>query len=141
MENYLQTKSCKLFEILLGVINSNIIDKTILISNEYHPLLSPSGFKLNIYTHRRAITHTGSYIEHIFIKKLQFNSTIQEAFVINSNVIDHHPVFLDISSDQKENEPVCMTKTAVANDIEKCEALISSNEKIFINNKFNYVKY
>lgn len=105
--SFLSNKNNSNIAIIFGDININIFDKTELVANDYSAMLSYKSFKS-------------------YTKTQLSNLLVYDAFVINTDVTDHFPVFLSISYDQRKSTPLLDAKTISKFDKSKFESLISN---------------
>lgn len=98
LETHFTNNKCKQIDIFLGDLNIDILDKTHLTTTNYFGVLSSLGFKSYINSYTRVTATTTTCLDHIFIRKSVESCLMKyESFVINSDITDHFPTYLNIS--------------------------------------------
>lgn len=146
LEPYLKNHKGNNIDIFIGDINFDILNTRETHSNRYLSMMSYLGFKSYINSYTRVTQDSSTCLDHIFIRRnKETKNLIPNAIVIETDVTDHFPVYLNISLDNTKHSNTTENKTITKFDEEKFENIIRSmhwdnivalNDPEIANNKF-----
>lgn len=98
LESFLFNLNKKNIDIFLGDTNFNILNPTKPTTNSYISMMSFFGFESYINSYTRVTPESRTCIDHMFIRKnIEMNKLVYDSFVIDTDVTDHFPIYLNIS--------------------------------------------
>jgi Reverse transcriptase (RNA-dependent DNA polymerase) len=104
LEGFLDTLENGSINILIGDFNVDILNSEVNANSRYLSMLQAFGYKSLINTPTRVTAHSSTCLDHIFFKKnFPINDAQFHPLVLNSSITDHYPIYLDISTQEKNN--------------------------------------
>lgn len=116
---------------MIGDLNIDILNSENTNNLKYLSILQALGYKSLINIPTWVTLNTSTCLDHIFMKRnLPSNCVELHPVVINTNIIDHYPVYLDIKFLDEKNiktNSECMQTTPIL-DKDKFIELISKQK-------------